>query len=346
MHLVSEMSAKATRDHFVPQAYLRAWGDDIHGGRLHVYRKRTGRHSMEKTSQVCVERSGDLNKYYRDPSVLRDYLAFLEPRWPSARASIVAGEVDPDAYFVAAGIAAYLLTCGPTARRLSTAHLTASLEAMRPMFAKQALQDGAISPNEASEIAKGLLDSDSIEIEVDPEYARAIHIKGLIPTQWRLFAGRWHLRHCTDGLSFVTSDNPIGRYDFTPDVSQIVLHFPITPNHTLLVKPDANRFLIEDAANAPPFGGVHTDTIGQSGAELLNSLVAASSEDVIISKSKTNWVNDLLLRYRSYRMEADSSIIPTGNGHYQVFNNRPREKETGRMWEPPHLVEKIRTLKK
>lgn len=326
---------KATRDHFVPQAYLRAWGDSVHGDKLHIYRKRNDRHSIEQPKHVCVERQGDLNKYFADRAVLRRYLDYLEPNWPAARDLIVTENADGNAFFAAAGLIAYLLTCGPTTRRMSGEALESSLDAMRPAFARHIMADTKLRAGPAGLSGESLLDRNKIKIVVDPEYARAIHIQGLISTQYRLFSGQWNIVSSGSYKNFITSDNPVVKYVSGPSPTSVFLCIPVTPSWAILIRPSLARYPIEEVERIPEFGGAQFSDMKPDGVEMLNSLIAASAEDVIISAAKPKWFETLCLENRDFRMEAETSVLPAAQGHIQMLTQRPRNMKTGAAWKPP-----------
>lgn len=229
-----------TRDHFVPVTYLRHFGDPSQSDRLHVCRKRSGSVSISRPENLCVERQGDLNRYFSQPSILREFLEIIEPRWNETVDHILSDRASPDDLFVVAGIAAYLLSCTPTARRLGQRALEQQLEAMRPMIARHA-RETIDDPEEASLVEEGLLATDTIRINVDDQYPRAIGISNLVAMQARLLQGHWQVIKNENEKPLITSDYPACHYHSTQNSVLGLIYFPLTPTYAVMNKPSLER---------------------------------------------------------------------------------------------------------
>jgi hypothetical protein len=93
-------------DHYIPQVYLRQWADPESHMLLHAIRKSDMKRFTPKAKDVCRVEDGNTNPYLQPHRAIEEFLAQIEPRYNWAINKFVRGEIDREAIYVIAGIAA------------------------------------------------------------------------------------------------------------------------------------------------------------------------------------------------------------------------------------------------
>ena len=311
-----------SRDHFVPVTYLKRFGDPHHRGRLHVYRKRDGKHVIQRPQNVCVERRGDMNPYFpSDPRIVRKFLRLIEPSWNQSVDGLIKNPFDLDARFIIAGLMAYLSTWTPTARRTFTKIMVNTLESTRPYLAKAAMNEIS-DQHEAEKTAEALLSPD-IRIMVDPDYPRAMALQNCVCVQANLYQAKWMVLKNETDQPFLTSDYPACK-KFESDTDMFgIFYFPLTPQWAVLVGVNPEKYDRKPDLRKLRVGETSSGVINPEAVPDLNELIVKSAEDHIICNGQFDWVAELVETFKDWRLEALIDSFSTHDGTLQMFRLRP-----------------------
>lgn len=305
------------KDHFIPKTYLDAFADAGRGHVLHVYSKRTSGYRVQKSSKVCRVNDGDRNDWFENPYILREILSHVEPRWREHSRAIEAGEISGDALYAVAFIMAYILACSPTAARLSRQGLQATMETLRPMMARIAQTIEDAPPARRGDLARMMLDPQSVKIEIHKTYPRAIGMQNVLSIAKSLMTGRWDII-ASGVVPFLTSDYPTASL-LDADGEVLPGHFfPITPRCGAIVWPRPRQ---HDRAEIDPNEILHPQSLRSVAVppELvngLNVLIAQQAEDLILSSGESSVVHALARRYGRWRADLRMSKIGEAGSHY------------------------------
>lgn len=309
--------ARAPRDHFVPVTYLNRFIDPARVDRVHVYRKLGENYSAPRPETICVERGGDLNPYYQDPTILRDYLQVLEPRWAQSVDALIENPDDLEARFIIAGLITMMMSWVPAVRRVQTTMLEQNLDAIRPAMAEQARAEG-----EDEDLIAGLLDP-QIVATVDPNYPRAMAIQNMARYAARFFEGGWMLTQAPEGQHFITSDNPAVKLYLNEADMIGKTQFALSPQWAVTILPmprdDMDQFDLEALVPGPLEVGVMGDEAFRTQQELM----IKSAERIVISSREDDEIQELVEQYKNWGIVATREGLPLADGPFYIFKYRP-----------------------
>lgn len=197
-------------DHYVSQVHLRRfYAPDLGGRKMHAFRKTDGRTFLCGSEDVCRIADGNTNTYLAQPRMIEEFAALFEPKYNAACAVLERGEIDPDAVYVIAGFAAFVLCCSPAGMRLGVA----PHEARLPIEAELMERAGLFDPAPAELGGKTLMEliaGGEIGFDVDSRYPQAIGIGNIIGLVTAF--GNFHWDILINGhphTPFFTSDFPV-----------------------------------------------------------------------------------------------------------------------------------------
>lgn len=317
------------RDHYVAQAYLRQFASE--NGDLFPYYKKghvvIGK--SKKTKSICFEASGDTNQYFQNPRILDQYLATFENLWPNNVDKLEKHYLDGNTKYEIAGYIAFLRACNPTAKRLGQKALSGALEPLAYNIMSSKLEEYEGLSSETKTLISNAINEKKITLDIDREYAHAYGIKSLIDTLHRFYCSPWLVLKNNTNIPFITSDNPATLYykDNNPQFANI--YVPIKPSLAILISPDISiqrpnhDDVVKYTNEQDRFA-----TIKQSYVKLFNKLVVKSAEKLVLHKTSEGWIEQLVLKYKNWRMETVVDHLPTDNGIIIISRQRQIEKKS------------------
>jgi hypothetical protein len=304
----------AQRDHYVSQTYLEHFTNDRN--QLVPYYK-DGRVVIGKPKSpksICHEKDGDANTYFDDPRLLDKYLAPFEQNWSTNVQALCEMRLNQDIKYQLSAYVAYLRACNPVAKRMGQDMLA---ETIQPI-AEKVMRKSINNPNLGPELQANLiqeLQKDNIRCVVDRDYSHARGIASLIALANRLFCSGWLKLFNETDIPFITIDNPSVlhyRSDSDPVAS---IFIPVSPNNAILISPDKSieRPTSEDVQHYRSSLDRYA-SINKKYVNFFNQLVVKSAERIVMHATVERWIEELMIKYRSWRMKNITSTIKYDNG--------------------------------
>lgn len=317
--------AKSQKDHFVPVTYLKRFCDQNRSNLLHTYAKddRKVSYTCSKPRKICIEKGGDENPYFKDPTIIRDLLGELEPRWSDAVDRLIHDNTDADARYIVSGLVAYMSTWVPAVRKVFVGLMEDELEALRPMFARQAEND-VQDPIERRMLVEGLLNP-KIIVSVDPHFPRAIVLQNMVQLAGRLFEGNWMLCKAPAEKHFITSDNPAVKWhrDHRDFLGKTFL--PLTPEWSVIILPNPDKPKVDIRALVP--GDIEAGVMSVEAFGELRELTIKCADRIVISSRHDEIVMNMTHKYRKWRLANLHDTFPSEDGYLSLFRMRPLPME-------------------
>jgi hypothetical protein len=288
------------QDHFVARTYLKGFGDDADGGRLHAYRKSDGAQFRCWPKDVCREWDGDLNPAWLAgrEDLLGQFRKIFEPLWTTAVETLLLGSCSPSHKFAIAGYVANLMTCTPGWRRVGVQlyddHAVAYLS-----FAKRMQEKHRGDPTLPVE-GVAMLERGEIGLTHDPDYVKAVITRQLMDSAWMIYHQDWTVIANSTPYPFLTSDNPVAieeAADFRQPPARFVA---VTPNIGLLMRATRTKLPSMNLDLAPQ-GKVSRHTANAAAAKHLNKLVARCAEDLVLSSTTSGVIATLVRNAAKFR---------------------------------------------
>jgi len=304
----------AQQDHYVSQTYLERFANER--GQLVPYYK-SGHVTVGKPKSpksICHETDGDANTYFDDPRVLDSYLAPLEKNWSTNVQALCDMRVNADIKYQLSAYVAYLRVCNPVAKRMGQDMLAETIQPLADKVMNENIYDPRFGPELQVKIEQEL-QLGNIRCAVDREYAHARGISSLIGVANRLYCSGWLKLFNETDIPFITSDNPaVPYYHRTTDTVASVF-VPVSPTNAVLISPDYSikRPTNEDVQSYESSLDRYA-SIKKEYVRLFNQLVVKSAERIVLHATVERWLEDLVMKYRSWRMENITSKIPYENG--------------------------------
>lgn len=317
------------RHHYVPIAYLKAFGDDE--GKIRVYRK----DEPEKPLHVKPENVAFQNYYYSQPltdggqdnNTLEDLFSTIESKWPNIVARIIQGENVND---VLEDIFAFIA--------LQKARVPAGRDATEFMLAEFVKATARVMDRNGKLPPKPLGFENILErmnVSIDPHqsiHTMPIMIKAMGEIYDRIGIGA--LVNKTS-IPFLTSDNPVIWFDpscqenhmrpytIKPD-GPIVLLFPISPNVMIIGNSIMRGSFIQHG-----FG--YGDLSSPHSVKEMNRLICKFAYEAVYSQSIGQ--EPVILKHAGVSPVLEQQAIHTGTGEFVVtqFKFGPRQKKA--KWE-------------
>ncbi|WP_084540136.1 DUF4238 domain-containing protein [Azorhizobium doebereinerae] len=298
-------------DHLTAQTYLRHFQKN--GAQLRVSRKSGLPNRGYFPKGICSELDGGIvSKFIENPRRIGEFRKIFEPYWHLALKALKARTVSRDVKLVVSGFMANLLAATPTSTRLTAeSYRHCVIETAR---AHQVLcaRHGRADPNITQALA--LIDSGGLSTEVDPDWARAQNAIRLSGFAWRLFNSHWTVIANATPIGFITSDNPFVFQDpgpFGGGKTTLPRFLPLSPRLCLYVEMDPFAdFGAPDFAR-PPQGHVKFAAINKVlEVELINELVVACAEELVISSTQIARLDSLVAKYAKHRVRNEFMLPP------------------------------------
>jgi hypothetical protein len=310
-------------DHYVSQVHLKNFYSPALNGLMYAIRKSDLKCYQTKSQDVCRIEDGSTNAYLKEDRAIEEFLKNVEPRYNASLAKLREKKFDQECIFCIAGFVAYIVTCSPTAMRVNSSPLAATVKSVATMLdAEGALSKAPKSLGEKS--ATELFANGTLKFNVDPKYPQAIGVASIM-YQVSLFGNSpWEILRCGEAdCPFLTSDFPaaIEVVDLNTPINRIV---PLAPDLAIRIRPDirlrgTNPDLTFAKFEATPRQLKRAETHD------LNRLIARCAEDHIFYRDHHKWTKDFVARNRRYRIEPVTQEVPRGSGTLVVSTQRVRE---------------------
>lgn len=156
-------------DYFIPQVHLRNFYSADDKGRLVAVKKDDLKTFHPWSEDVCRRPDGSTNLYLHEPRAIEEFLKRIEPNYNAALDALRNRAIGVEHVYVIAGFVAYIVSCSPTAMRMNTPHIAATVRSATELLDAQ----GLIPPVPEAFGNRGLtelLDDGSVKITIDEKY--------------------------------------------------------------------------------------------------------------------------------------------------------------------------------
>ena len=297
-------------DHFVSQVHLKNFYSPVLGKRMFALRKTDMKAFTPDAYSVCRIPDGSTNQYLSEPRAIEDFLKDIEPNYNRALADIVSDKVCRETVFVLAGFIAYVLTCSPGGMRMhSEPHRGAVAETARLL--DKTGEFGTPPPELSGGTLTELLDSNRVQVQVDPKYPQAMGISSIHERTNAFGNFRWEvLINDWKDSPFFTSDFPVA-IEHTKDRRIINRLVPLSPTLAVRIHPDLSY---DQSAQDFTFPGFRRIVRRPTYAEVarINRLLVQCAESTVFFRDNHDWVERLVRANATFRIEPHTDRLPYG----------------------------------
>ncbi|CAN7706613.1 DUF4238 domain-containing protein [Mesorhizobium sp. LjNodule214] len=299
-------------DHFVSQVHLRNFYSADERGRLVAVKKDDLKKFYPWSENVCRRPDGSTNDYLREPRAIEAFLKRIEPNYNAALEAVRRREPDVDEIYVIAGFVAYVMSCSPTAMRIGTPHIAATVQSAAKILDAQ----GLLPPSPDALGKKSMTDllgDGSVQIKIDEKYPQAIGISQIEGRVHIFGNAHWDVMFANpaDG-AFFTSDFPVALGPSYDDrvVSKTV---PLAPDVAVCIHPKLRERGREPDFSFPGFRARFRRLKGNEIREVNRSL-ARAAETVVLFNRDAEWLVPFVRNNRNFRADSVVSQIPSPSG--------------------------------
>jgi hypothetical protein len=299
-------------DHFIPQVHLRNFYSADDKGRLVAVKKDDLKTFHPWSEDVCRRPDGSTNLYLHEPRAIEEFLKRIEPNYNAALDALRNRAIDVEHVYVIAGFVAYIVSCSPTAMRMNTPHIAATVRSAAELLDAQ----GLIPPVPEAFGNRGLtelLDDGSVKITIDEKYPQAIGISQIEGRVYTFGNALWDIMFAdpADG-AFVTSDFPVSlgpSYD-PRVVSKTV---PLAPDVAVCIHPQVRERGKEPDFSFPEFRAKFR-RLKPKEIRLINRGLVESAETMVFYHRDADWLLPFVRKHRDFRADAIVTRIPMPTG--------------------------------
>lgn len=310
-------------DHYVSQTYLKRFTND--SGQLIPYYKSSriivGRPKSPKA--ICHETDGDANMYFDDPRIVDSYLAPLEKHWLSNVQALCEMRIDANIKYQLSAYIAYLRTCNPVAKRMGQNMIAETIQPFADKVMNENINDPSLNPELQAKLMQEI-QRGNIRCIVDRSYSHALGISSLVGAANKLYCSGWLMLFNETDIPFVTSDNPAVPYYHRTTDTMASVFVSVSPTNAILISPDLSmhRITDEDVQNYQnPLD--RYASIKKEYVRRFNQLIVKSAERIVLHAMVEGWLEELVMKYRLWRMENITSKIPYENGAALINRQEP-----------------------
>ncbi len=299
-------------DHFVSQVHLRNFYSPALGNRMFALRKCDLKPFTPDAYSVCRIQDGSTNAYLTDERAVEEFLKDVEPIYNRAVTALATGKPETSDIYAVAGFVAYVWSCSPGGMRINSAPLRGLVEATgRLLDARGGLE--VPPPSLGATSFSELLDKDIVRVTVDPKYPQAVGIAGIrrLANAFGNFSWEVLVNKHADSPYF-TSDLPIG-IEQTADPRIINRLVPLSPTVALRLRPNLAAVDTKVDFRFPHFR-CKLRLASHSEVSRINSLLVQAAETVVFFRDNLPWVERLVQRYATTRIEPAVHHLPHGGG--------------------------------
>jgi len=298
---------------------------------MYAIRKTDGRAFPCGSEDVCRIENGNTNVYLSEPRMIEEFAQMFEPKYNWACAVFERGEVHPDAVFVIAGFAAFVMVCSPTGMRLGSAPHEARLPAEAQLMDRAGLFDPVPSALGDKSVAE-LINEGSLVFDIDTRFPQAIGIRNIIDHVTAYGNFHWDIllnRHAD--TPFFTSDFPVA-IEAGHDARFVNRVVPLTPQLAIRICP---RLELSGMKLEPNFERFSFAVQSPSRQEVLalNRTIVRSAETMIFYPISAPWVAGFVHKHANFRVEIETKNTAVGTGFLSESRTVVRERDA-----PPKLA--------
>ncbi len=282
------------------------------------------------TRNVCGIHEGNTNSYLKHDRAIEDFLAEIEPNYPSAIAKLTEGQVDHETIYTVAGFVSAVHSCSPTGMRVHTPQLKEMLTTTTELLDEHGEFDKSPLPEALGEASlTDLLQSGKVQLEVDPKYPQAVCIAGVMNLVRVFGNSAWEiLVNEFSNSPFLTSDYPIG----IEIVGQLSVKLvPLSPTLAIRITPNIDALDESDQFDMQ-FGGFRWRNRMPSRKEVahINRTIVRCAENLVFCSSRLDWFERFVRRNSMYQLSTQINRLqsPDGNGSYLFAGQRIVQKST------------------
>ncbi len=224
-------------DHYVSQVHLKNFYSPALDGLMYAIRKSDLKRFTPKSQDVCRIEEGSTNAYLTEDRAVEEFLKDVEPRYNASLAKLRERKMDQEAIASLAGFCAYVVTCSPTAMRLHSGPLKATLESTAAVLDKQGMIPKAPEALGEKSITELLADG-TVKFTVDPKFPQAVGISNILHHTSVFGNSPWEILHNGEiNNPFFTSDYPVAMeiFNINTPINRIV---PLAPDLAIRIIPD------------------------------------------------------------------------------------------------------------
>lgn len=301
-------------DHYVSQVHIKNFNSPDLDERVYAMRKSDLKKFSPRAQDVCRIEDNSSNSYLKEDRAIEDFLKVIEPRYNSAVAKLRDNKIDEETVFVIAGFVAYVLTCSPAGMRIQSAPLKNAVEAHAMML--DALGEIGKAPESlGGKSMTELLKEGEVAVKIDAKYPQAMGIASIGHFVSVFGNSPWDIIINNDRCNtFFTSDFPIAIEVVDParPINRIV---PLAPDLAVRIIPDAS---LRGAKNDFTFSKTRSRRREPHHQEVfaINRLLVQCAEDLVMYRNDLPWVDGMVTKFRSFRIETVTAKIEHGNGYF------------------------------
>src|SRR5665213_1348829 len=159
-------------DHYVSQVHLKNFYSPRLDNLMHVIRKPDLKRFVARSQDVCRIQDNSTNAYLLEDRGVEEFLKIVEPKYNSSVAKLREDKIDRDSIECIAGFVAYIISCSPTAMRISTGPLKSSLEATAEILDREGVF-GKAPPGLGGKSLTELVKGGTVHFAIDKKYPQA-----------------------------------------------------------------------------------------------------------------------------------------------------------------------------
>jgi hypothetical protein len=304
-------------DHFVSQVHLRNFYSSDDRARLVGVKKDDLKKFYPWSEDVCRRPDGSTNDYLEDPRAIEAFLNPVERRYNRAVDAVRSRKIAVDDIYVVASFVAYVMSCSPTAMRIATPHIAATVQSVAEILDAQGLLPPAPATLGNRSMTE-LLGQGSVQIKIDEKYPQAIGISQIEQRVHVFGNALWDVMYAdpADG-AFFSSDFPVALGPSYDDrvVSKTV---PLAPDIAVRIHPQLRERGVDPDFSFPRFRAKFR-RLGRSELREINRDLVRAAENMVFFNQDAEWLLPFVSKNRHFRADPTVSRIPTPSGGSMIF---------------------------
>lgn len=263
-------------------------------------------------SSVCRIQDGSTNTYLTEERAIEEFLKGVEPKYNEVLARVAAGHIDVECIYVLAGFIAYVASCSPAGMRIHAGPLK-ELVAETGRHLDKLGHIGAPPPELGGASLTELLDSGTVQVEVDNKYPQAMGVASILSRTSAFGNFKWDilLNHYDDS-PFFTSDYPVA-IEQTSDPRILNRVVPLSPTLAVRLRPDISLDTSKVDFSFPGFD-YRTRYPSRDEVSKINTLIVRCAESQVFFRSNHQWVSRFVKKNAAYSIQPRTIRIPHNGG--------------------------------
>jgi hypothetical protein len=304
-------------DHYVSQVHIQNFRAPELGTRVYAIRKSDLKKFEPRSQDICRIEANSTNPYLKEDRIVEYFLKRVEPKYNAAVTKLREEKLDQEAIYAISGFIGFILTCAPAGMRIHSAPLKNAVEATVMLL--DAKGEVPKSPDSlGNKSITELMTSGEVAVKIDGKFPQAIGITQILNIVSLFGNSTWDI--CANrelDNPFLTSDYPVAIEVVDPmnlalPINRIV---PLAPNLAIRIIPDLS---LQGAKTDFTFAKLRVRSRVLHRQEILhiNRLLVQCAEDIVISSVDFPWLEKMVRKYRSFRIDAVTSKVKTGGGTF------------------------------